>query len=202
MLNEQNYRGEIKLFTTSHGERIEWQAASDKIKVGSLEINARGPYMCYTKDLTIHVSKITGTTSVNHEFPLPLDRFANAIWGSSDRSDNRAWAIRMVGFLGKSNILLFYLQHDFEKNPALFSLDIDAAVGAKTQEQVELAFSLPLAKKVEDKSVLNNRMFSPVYQTDRENHCVDLVGVMHQVDKRTVESNYFVTEMQCQDIDL
>ncbi len=100
----------------------------------------------------------------------------------------------MLGFLGKSNILICSLDaYDYFE---LFSLDVDAAFSATTSEGEDMAFALPLRTNQEiPLPSYGLQHFEPVYRTDKKNGCVDLVGVLGRRSKSMADTYHFVTEI-------
>ncbi len=104
----------------------------------------------------------------------------------------------LLGFLGKTNCLMISFEQE-GKFVRMCCLDLDSAFVAKTEKEVESAFSL--TKGCESLGS-PERNFNPVYRTDRDTGSVDLVGFMRQKNtsssshRVTIDTGFFVTEMQ------
>ncbi len=193
----KNHKYEITIFCTKSGDLITVEELQTKKLNWHNSITARGQYVCYVKDsyfnLCIHVIKVAGENVTRHNFRLPYQKvfeqygIRRALYYTEQS---------LLGFLGKSNILMFSLESNM--GIKLYSFELDVAVSAKSYEDVKLAFSLPLASQEKNKFGHYFGHYVPIYQTDRINGSVDIVGAMlHKQEMGAVDAFYFFTEMQC-----
>ncbi len=153
----------------------------------------KGPYLCCADKTAIRVIKVTRQVAKQFEFALSKEKLAS-IREKTMRIE------KLLGFVGKSNILLgwFKLTGEYRDGNALFHLDLDAACKAKNQSEVDQAFSFTFFKTSEHLPY----EFEPIYRTDRTRSSIDLVGTMKSEtveyldEKITVFNWFFVTELQ------
>ncbi len=155
----------------------------------------KGPFLCCADKTAIRVIKVTKQVAKLFEFALSKEKLASI--------KERIMRIeKLLGFVGKSNILLgwFKLTGEHRDGHALFHLDLDAACKAKNQSEVDQAFSFTFFERPEDLQ----HEFQPIYRTDRARGSIDLVGTMRRRvtdfldEKMNVSNWYFVTELQLQ----
>ncbi len=202
-------RSKLHIYDTDTGEFIAG------IKTSSINLDrlhywlmARGPFLCYRsliKREVINVLHVVGKKTKFHTVVFPLDHFKLEQLRSFKRIPSDKMTIwYLLGFLGKSNILLGSVGCPDDGGPELFSLDLDAAIAARNDQEVARAFSLPLSKNwIGNTCSVHQKDFHPIYRTDRERGCVDLVGVMRETDtvntmgdKLTFGNCFFVTDME------
>ncbi len=181
-------------------------------------IFARGSILCYlnyncgdyedydNEDDEVYVFRLVGKELQKHVLQFPLDHFVRIKQLDVPNDGTR---IRLLGFLGKTNILIGYMNPSKLKNSdthVLFSLDLDAVLAAKNEEETNLAFTIHKVCKYKSARKYykyEHDYFQPVYKTDRTTNSVDLVGAMWKKDagdgsqNMVIESNIFVTEMEC-----
>ncbi len=193
-LNKYN-KHELSIFCTISGDVIaveELQTTETVVRHDS--ITARGQYVCHIKEtcsIKLHVFKVIGQNVTKYTFSLPPERFLEL----NDIRALRYTSQSLLGFLCKSNILMCSLMTSM--GAKLYSLDVDVAVSAKSYKDVKLALSLPLASQEKKYFGLCLGHYAPIYQTDRTNGSVDIVGAMLHNEMGTLDAFYFVTEMQC-----
>ncbi len=159
---------------------------------------AKGQFICYTRYMSFFVYKVEGREAKKYEFCFPTEHFVNTKeLSSSDRYD----FVKLLGFVAKTYILVGNLYT--ETTVKMFYLDFRAACEAKTSKDVDHAFSIPACI---DSWGSPEDEFKPVYRTDRDVGCVELVGAMREkIDSSrasddntlTIQTGFFVTEMQC-----
>ncbi len=187
---------EITIFCTKTGDLIKVEELQKGTPILQGSITARGTYVCYIEEsnwhISVHVIKVTGENVTKYNFRLPLER----IFGQDEMKAMlmQNFEQSLLGFLGKSNILLCSVKAI--RGAKLYSFDVDAAVSAKSDKEVKQAMSLPFFLSRPLPSYDDH--YSPIYQTDRTNGSVDIVGVMLHKARGVglVEAFYFVTEMQ------
>ncbi len=157
---------------------------------------ARGCYIGYQLSQSVCVYRVEEKEIRRYEFGLPKKyRYFTHFY--LQRSVNM-FKYELLGFLGKTNCLMISFEQE-GKFVRMCCLDLDAAFVAKTKREVESAFSL--TKGCESLGS-PERNFDPVYRTDRDTGCVELVGFMRQNDTSsssrtfTVDTGFFVTEME------
>ncbi len=108
----------------------------------------------------------------------------------------------LLGFVGKTNILLGSVNVNEWDRMVLFSLDLDVAIAAGNEEEVTAAFNLPLAHEWSTGTMSETGTYKPLFKLDRTKVGMELVGVTREEyvwkcdAKYTVDNCYFVTEMQ------
>ncbi len=174
--------------------------------------SGQGAIRGFAQNKIIHVIRLHGGEAETHSFPFPADHFAKVPGSPLGQCDKSKLVCLMIDFLGKSNIMLGNLKISLLHTSVLFSLDLDAAVTARTEEQRNNAFSLPLncnsvmLPDSQRESILRHNYedwYQPVYKTDRINGSVEVVGVSRkklESDAAVVETHMFVTEMKCSEI--
>ncbi len=81
----------------------------------------------------------------------------------------------------------------------LFTLNLDAAIAASNEQELNLAFSIPSACKSLGSP---GKYFEPVYRTNQVSKSVELIGAMRENNTcspdnvTTIENGFFVTEME------
>ncbi len=159
---------------------------------------AKGPFLCCKEktEIRVRVIKVTGQHAKQYEF-VPSKKMLALI----EKKCKKVKEIdKLLGFLGKSNILLglFKLTGNVR---VMFGLDLDMACKAKNQREVDEAFLLSFSKKSMTKPGYLQNEFQPIYRTDRARGCIDLIGTMKQGatrfldEKMTVFNWFFVTEL-------
>ncbi len=188
----------IKVFNTQNGELITDHKVTTQHLRSAKIIIARDSCLCYVDGLVIHVLMVHDNGVKKYSFTFPVDHFAKSNCFNSKDDPSKLESIILEGFVGKSKVLIGNLWSSYGCSRILMSLDIDAAVLAKNEDEVKMAFSLPLNPKGQKPPGRNNNTYLPVYRTDRINECVDLVGVMQRKEKTakiTLETHYFVTQL-------
>ncbi len=203
------------IFRTSDGKLVSDQQIkivrlSYLVPLGRREI--KGPLICYTEGLAIHVVKIVADSVKRYKFQFPEDRLVNSNIDSIGTPPAFTHVL-LKGFVGKSNVLMgnlsdnSVLMHNHGNNsgsnfPELFTLDLDAAMSARSEAEIAAAFALPLLNE-RHLSSSNERhwLYQPMYRTDRSRGCVDVVGAVKMVtytdrDCATFRTYNFVTKMQ------
>ncbi len=190
----------IQIYDTQTGEFITnkvikaWQWAYIQISFFTT-----GRYLCYFVNHAIRVIFVSDKEAKECEFPMPKDHLAKTKgfnMAIAKEWDFNSWSIRgLLGFLGKTNVMLGYVNGCIR---FLFTLDLDAAFSATNEEETNAAFSMPLAAYASDKKV-KDWIWKPICRTDRTSGSVDVVGAMNKIEKRdtiTLDNFFFVTEMQ------
>ncbi len=193
----------MEVYETDTGEHISSFELSlmefDNVHQG--KAIAKGCFICFSFDLSVHVYMVKNSVVNTYEIPFPLEHFIkNKELIRLKNSSQRVW-IKLLGFLGKTNVLIGTLKT--RTLSALISLDLDAAIAAKSDKETQLAFNLHVNNK--PLGSLSNE-FKPVYRTDRDTGCVELVGVMREKlpeslgdEMFTIDTGFFVTQMQIPD---
>ncbi len=197
------FKGEI--FDTATGEFITYlNIVVPKGKIGRNIIRTKGKLMCYIQNLDFHVIRVSPSLSSQqrkreYKFSFPVEHFKEDI-ENFYRASTRPLvpsSISLLGFLGRSNILLSQLRCEGQHKPLLVSLDIDAAIAATNDDEVQLAFSLPLLERDEDFSFYPcDTGYTPIYMTDKSTRRVDIFGVTCPTWKNSYKNYNFVTEME------
>ncbi len=190
---------------------------------------ARGSILCYKFHMdssfssyeedpfAIYIFRAVGKELKRHVLQFPLNHFIEQ--EQIDFPSDAGTQTKLLGFLGKTNILLGNLTvakykyqidqsnpEDLIKRHVLFTVNLDTVFAAKDEEETNLAFAIHEVCTYSDPNSLYKRdpeYFHPVYKTDQATKSVDLVGVMWKKDsgdgsqKIVVESKIFVTEMEC-----
>ncbi len=191
----------FQIYNTNSGQRISRVKIKDYcslIGYGNAVFN--GPYLVYlTLDPpTVSVIQVDGEkVTKHHHFLIPMDKLTKTDHVSAERLQFPN--ITFMGHLPKSNMLIGQM-YMFDQLSHLFSLDLDAALAARNESEIESAFNLLMASYYSIDG--GGHMFKPVYKTDLARECVDLVGVMKE--KRSADSGkilavkkyFFVTGMQ------
>ncbi len=198
---------EFRIFDTDTGKFITSCKLPPHCGQGRF-VSARGPYLCYSRAQFIHVVRLCGERVEQFDLKFPTGHFARVRGSSFGQYDLSQSRCSFIDFLGKSHVLLGNLKVQPLHTHLLFGLDLDAAVAAKTEEELCQAFSLPLTSKsvkcpntngLSIHSSVDMYRYKPVYMTDRITGCVEMVGVTRkklESDAAMVESHYFVTEIQ------
>ncbi len=203
-----HYQGEV--FDTSTGNLITKLVITTTMFEGSKKnkdfIRTKGPYICYTKGLEFHAIRASShSETIEYTFPFPLEIYRQDILHFY-RACTKFLVPKyfsLLGFVAKSHVLLGQLWFECHDKPLLVSLDIEAAVAARDEEEVKWAFSLPLLEHDEDFSFSPcYNGYSPVYKTDRPRGQVDLVGVTCPTWKNCYQNYCFVNKFEYQDEDL
>ncbi len=177
-----------------------------------IDVIAKGRILCYQIKSTMHVLSVVGKEVKKYDFPFPYDHFIKT-GQLRPLSHSHEASIDLLGFAAKSNVLIGNLRR--KKQVLLFGLNLDAAFGARNEEEVSQAFSMsPIFNSLG--SPEND--FKPIYKTDRASRRVELIGVMREKntssdgledyivkkmfdmleeEKALVENGLFVTIMEC-----
>ncbi len=199
-------RNILNIYSATSGELIH----SERINtcyINNRESEARGNVICWTVDSDLHVFRVVGKEVEKHVFSVPVKHL---IKNKEINPSEKPWAqwggINMHGFLGKTNVLLCSVLiadismseiHCKEKYLQC-GLNLDEAFAAKSENEINSAFSIcpPYNAPFRDDLELK-----PIYKTDRETGCIDIIGIMCEKDKPTmsgdtfdIENNFFVTE--------
>ncbi len=193
----QTQEYEIQVFDTSNGKKIANQTILCCMYGYHKSITARGPYLCFSDIRNIHVMKFSRGKAESYNYPL-----AKSIIKILNRNINNGivfWhSVGLLGFLGKSHVVIGVLTH--HEQSVLFSFDIDAAVSAQSEEEAQLAFALPLTSRNKNIDIHchNECYFDPVYRTDRNSGCIDMVGIMRRRAKKKllIDTYFFETQLQ------
>ncbi len=193
---------QVKIFSTEKEESFCVHELALKHYISNGSVTAKGSYLCWTDGLVIHVIRKSTSSCQKYDLAFPMDHFVKAKCFKAAEGLANFDFIVLEGFVGKSNILIGRLGPHSGIGYVLMSLDIEAAISAKNDKEMAMAFSLPLNPRGrEDKfpHSKHNNMYRPVYRTDRVNECVDLVGVMQRKEKAarvTLETTFFVTQLE------
>ncbi len=192
---------QMRLYHTATGQFFASHVLMEK--EDGLNFTCRGPYVCYTAretSTTLHVISAKNGKVQESGVEVPLEHFQN-VTGIRlvNLSSHEHLFIKLMGYVGKSNVLVGSFRASCFSY-VLFSLDLDAAVDARSEEEIRKAFSLVLASP----DSVNTGGFKPVFRTDLANGCLDLVGVAWKEKSENVgkgkamvvKTYYFVTEMQ------
>ncbi len=204
----------VNLFSTQTGQLMGsheisnemWRDSNNSIVFN--EIRARGKYLCFTRGKDLFVIRVTVDKTEMFQFKNGENTFGGCMYPEGVNCDSlQSDRTKLVGFLGKSTVLLYYFPHYY--CPELYGVDLNDLMEAEELYEwpwskcESLALSSPMramaGKKREDPS-FRYCSFYPLYRTDRRSNCVDLVGVMHQADFGVVLKHYLVTELQCKNI--
>ncbi len=174
----------IHIYDTQSGEHIS-DLQIQMIFPNYLErygVFARGSYLCYFDYHKIIVQKVMGRDIQEHNIPLPIKHLVetNSFFSSSidyETLENAFLFNECLGFVGKSNVLLLKFK-SYKCGSFIASLDLDACLSAKSEEEKNSSFSLPLDAHCSPDKPGGYQNWQPVYETDTVNGCVDIVGIM------------------------
>ncbi len=194
----------LHLYDTQSGAHI----ASLKVErwFDKKEIWAKGPFLFCRQHEKIYVFKVVGKEVKKCTIVFPFDYLLKTIGMNRFEFGYYYEFFKLLGFLGKTNVLIGNLALEKIMNPSkvkhvVFSLNLDAAIAARNDKEANRAFSIvPHLESVGHRCM---QRFMPVYETDRSTDSVDIVGVMCQryetndsEDPLILDRKYFITKME------
>ncbi len=191
-----NEKATITIYDTKTGELLcnKMIPMSEAREIEIYDFIAKGPAICYTIDQAVYVYRAQGKQLRKMKFCFPDKCFMGA--KKAVRQDNVRGYIELLGFLGKSNILIGSIHGNDDVR--LFCLDLDDACATKSQRKEHTYFKIPPSCLVLGSP---KNSFKPVYRTDKGTGGVELIGVMRRTKSSSktlkIDSGIFVTEMQC-----
>ncbi len=203
--HERDDGSKVVIFDTKSGELVGSVKMRPFCQDPPSFLVTKGSIICYKRWSTIFVARVIGQEIKTYEFTFPIIHFMRLVKESLTLEEVKKWCDQgiytLYGFVANSNVLIGCYGKPCESCPVLFSLDLDVAFAAKSEEEIDSAFSLPLNTSKWNGSEYQNA-FEPIFKTDRANGSIEIIGVMRErnnvkgTSNLKIDNYMFVTEME------